>query len=180
MTTRNIITKSFVSRLCFGFALALSLALSGPALAAGGGGGGRGGADDSTDGGSWGTTKKDPDVAAAETRIESSDYAGAIQLLEKAIRYNPRNADAFNLLAFSQRKTGDLESAAKNYQAALAIDPDHKGALEYQGELFLMLDQPERAQANLDRLDSLCFFGCDPYYELKESIAQYNEAKRGS
>ncbi len=180
MTTRNSAKTRIASRLCFGLAIALFLVLSGPAFAAGGGGGGRGGADDSTAGGSWGTPSKDPDVAAAEKRIETSDYAGAISLLEKAIRYNPRNADAFNLLAFSQRKSGDLESAAKNYQAALAIDPDHKGALEYQGELFLMLDQPERAQANLDRLDSLCFFGCDPYYELKEAIAQYNEAKRGS
>ena len=148
-----------------GFA-ALILGLSGAALAAGG--------DDD-----WGSNKKDADMAAAVKQVEAENYAGAIPLLEKAIKTNPRNADAFNLLAFSQRKLGDYDSAAKNYQTALAIDPDHKGALEYQGELFLTLGQPQQAQANLDRLDRLCFFGCSEYRELKQAIADY-KAKQSS
>ncbi len=168
MTSCKTAKRSFVSTLAFAGAMALSLALAGPALA------------DSSGSSTWSAPKKDADVAAAEKKIESGDYADAIPLLQKATQTNSRNADAFNLLAFSQRKSGDLENAAKNYQTALTIDPDHKGALGYQGELFLMLDQPERAQANLDRLDRLCFFGCDPYYLLKEAIAEYNAGNQGS
>ncbi len=144
----------------------LALALAAPAQAAG---------DD--DG--WNGTRKDNDVAAAEKKIAAEDFAAAIPLLEKAIRTNPRNANAFNLLAFSQRNLDDYESAAKNYRKALSIDPDHKGALEYQGKMFLELDQPQRAEANLARLDEICFFGCRPYVQLKQAIDDY-KAKRGS
>ena len=146
--------------------LCLAIALAAPVQAAG---------DD--DG--WSGTRKDNDVAAAEKKIAAEDFAGAIPLLEKATRTNPRNANAFNLLAFSQRNLGDYESAAGNYKTALFIDPDHKGALEYQGELFLALDQPERAEANLARLDDICFFECRAYVELKQAIDDYR-AKHGS
>ena len=127
----------------------------------------------------WSGTRKDDDVAAAEKKIAAEDFAAAIPLLEKAIKTNPRNADAFNLLAFSQRNLGDYKSAARNYKTALSIDPDHKGALEYQGELFLALDQPERAEANLARLDKICLFACRAYVELKQAIDDYR-AKYGS
>lgn len=146
--------------------MCLATALAAPAQAAG---------DD--DG--WSGTRKDNDVAAAEQKITEEDFAGAIPLLEKATRTNPRNADAFNLLAFSQRNLGDYESAGRNYKTALSIDPDHKGALEYQGELFLTLDQPERAEANLARLDEICIFECRAYVELKQAIDDYR-AKHGS
>lgn len=158
---RRAIRAAFLATL-----ICLAAALAAPAQAAG---------DD--DG--WSGARKDNDVAAAEKKIAAEDFAGAIPLLEKATRTNPRNADAFNLLAFSQRNLGDYESAAGNYKTALSIDPDHKGALEYQGELFLTLDQPERAEANLARLDSICFFACRAYVELKQAIDDYR-AKHGS
>ncbi len=127
----------------------------------------------------WSGTRKDNDVAAAEKKSAVEDFAAAIPLLEKAIRTNPRNANAFSLLGFSQRNLGDYESAEKNYRKALSIDPDHKGALEYQGKMFLELDQPRRAEANLARLDEICFFGCRPYVQLKQAIDDY-KAKQGS
>ena len=36
------------------------------------------------------------------------------------------------------RKLGNMEMAAKNYEKALSLDPKHKGALEYQGQLFII------------------------------------------
>ncbi len=54
--------------------------------------------------------------------------------------------------AFSYRKTGDLDRAASHYDQALKLDPKHKGALEYQGELFLMQGNRAAAEANLAKL----------------------------
>ena len=59
-------------------------------------------------------------------------------------------------MGFASRKAGALEQAATFYRAALAADPDHLGALEYQGELFLMTGDRAGAEANLARLGALC------------------------
>ena len=50
------------------------------------------------------------------------------------------------------------------------IDPNHKGANEYLGELYLKLDQLEKAEAQLARLDDICTFGCEEYNDLKAAI----------
>ncbi len=62
------------------------------------------------------------------------------------------------------------------YQKALAIKPDHRGANEYIGELYLETGKPAKARERLKVLDSACFFGCEEYDELKAAIAAY-EAK---
>ena len=50
------------------------------------------------------------------------------------------------------RKNGQLDKAGFHYEQALRLDPKHKGALEYQGELFLMLKDKASAEANYERL----------------------------
>ena len=62
--------------------------------------------------------------------------------------------------------------AGVHYKRALEINPKHKGALEYQGELFLMHGNKEAAQANLAKLDKICWLGCDVYDDLKKAIAE--------
>ncbi len=59
------------------------------------------------------------------------------------------------------------------YDQALTIDPKHKGANEYLGELYLKLGQLEKAEAQLARLDDICTFGCEEYDELKAAIETY-------
>ena len=59
------------------------------------------------------------------------------------------------------------------YANALTINKNHKGALEYQGELFLLLKQPELAQNNLARLLQICGANCEEYLDLKGDIAAY-------
>jgi hypothetical protein len=64
-------------------------------------------------------------------------------------------------MGYALRKFSMLKEAGAAYQPALTLSPKHLGALEYQGRLFLTLGQ----------VDSLCFFGCDEYNELKNAIA---------
>ena len=44
----------------------------------------------------------------------------------------------------------------KYYAYALRLNPNHLGALEYQGELFVQTDRIAKAKANLAKLQGLC------------------------
>jgi Flp pilus assembly protein TadD len=111
------------------------------------------------------------DVRRARALVAEGDYAAAIPKLEKVALAEPDNADVFNLLGFSYRKSGDTGRAAPNYETALRINPRHRGALEYQGELFLMLNQPEKAEANLAKIDDIFWLKCDEARDLENAIA---------
>jgi len=121
----------------------------------------------------------DPNFAAAKQMVEDGKYAEAIPLLEKVVAGDKENADAFNYLGYSNRQLGNHDAALTNYQAALALEPRHRGANEYLGELYLILGQLDKAEERLEVLDGACFCGCEEYTELKNAIAEY-KAKAGS
>ena len=79
------------------------------------------------------------EMVQARDMIKGEHYNQAIPLLNKVIAQQPKNADALNLLAYSQRKTDDFQASLANYKKALAIDPSHKDAHEYIGELYLRI-----------------------------------------
>lgn len=111
------------------------------------------------------------ELAKAQSSIDSEQYQGAIKTLIAIVESNPRNADAYNLLGFSYRKTKDFKRAERNYSRALRIDPKHKGALEYMGELFLETKRREEAEELLARLEKLCPSGCEELEDLREAFA---------
>ena len=117
--------------------------------------------------------------AEAQKEIKAKNYDGAIKTLLAA--NEPNSADWNNLLGYAQRKKSppDLNAAERYYQVALKIDPKHKGALEYYGELFLMKNDLPGAEQMLARLNKVCIFSCEEYRDLKEEIAKY-KAKKGS
>src|SRR4030095_9111127 len=100
--------------------------------------------------------RKDPQYAAGEQAVKRGDYAAAIPLFEAVVERYGRNADAYNMLAYSIRKNGDAARAIPIYQKALAIDSKHRGAHEYIGEAYLMLGDLLKAQEPLALLDNLC------------------------
>ena len=112
----------------------------------------------------------------AEEMIESGDYRDAIPVLQDIVD-SEDNADAYNYLGFAYRNLGDYDRSRRYYDQALAIDPEHKGAREYLGELYLKLDQPERAQEQLARLDEICPYGCEEYDELAQAIEEYSQSQ---
>jgi Flp pilus assembly protein TadD len=111
------------------------------------------------------------ELAKAQASINGEQYRKAISTLGEIVRANPRNADAYNLLGFSYRKSKDFDRAERNYKRALRIKPDHKGALEYMGELFLETDRRGEAEELLARLEKLCPDGCEELDDLREAFA---------
>lgn len=110
--------------------------------------------------------------------IEQAKYRDAIPLLQKAVQAEPNNADAYNLLGFATRKSGDAQGSLAHYNKALSIDPKHLGAHEYAGEAYLMLGDLKKAEEHLARLDSLCVFGCAEYRMLRDKVNAFKQGKR--
>ena len=126
------------------------------------------------------TSRKSRDYQRAVSYIKESDYSAAIPLLRKELEKNPGNADAHNYMGYVLRKSNDLKNSAVHYEKALEINPKHLGALEYQGELFLTVGNLDLAKANLEKLDKLCWLGCDEYDDFRASIEDYQQGKKSS
>jgi len=120
----------------------------------------------------------DPTFGRAKAMIEAKDYRGALPLLQQVVAKEPKNADAYNLMGYATRKSGDPNGSLQYYNYALTLDPKHLGANEYIGEAYLMLGQLPQAEQHLARLDQLCVFGCAEYRELKAAIANYKAGKK--
>ncbi len=116
-------------------------------------------------------------LSQAQKEIKANDFSGAIKTLEAANKSN--SADWNNLLGYAQRKKSppDLAAAERFYQAALRIDPKHRGALEYYGELLLMKNDLAGAEQMLARLDKACVFSCEEFRDLKEAIARFKSKR---
>ncbi len=158
--------------------VAALLALGGSAFAMGGGGGGG-------YGGNMGMmpSASFDDYATATRLIKHQEYASAIPHLEAALRQHPKNADILNYLGYTHRMVGvsetdaartkDFQDSLAFYQAALAIDPVHKGVHEYLGELFLQMNNLNAAHHEMNELVILCPDGCDERDALAKALAAY-------
>ena len=112
-------------------------------------------------------------LAPARALITEKKWAAAIEELKKVNATG--NADWNNLMGYSMRKakTPDYAGAEKYYDEALRIDPKHRGALEYSGELYLMTGDLPKAEQRLATLDKACTFGCEEYTDLKKAVQGY-------
>ncbi len=113
---------------------------------------------------------KSTDYYVAKDLIAKGKYRDAIEVLKYLEKESSKDADIQNYLGFSYRKIDNFDLAAIHYQKALTLNPKHKGALEYQGEMFLRLNQVEKAKENLKKLDEICFLGCKEMEKLELSI----------
>ena len=85
------------------------------------------------------------------------------------------SADWNNLMGYSLRKATppDLVGSERFYDEALRINPKHRGALEYSGELYLMKGDLASAEKRLTTLDKLCLLPCEEYTDLKKAVARF-------
>ena len=118
-------------------------------------------------------------LAAARSAIAATDWRAAIDELRRVD--DPASADWNNLMGYALRKASppDVAAAERHYDAALRIDPKHRDALEYSGELYLMTDRLPQAEQRLAALDRACLLPCAQYTDLKKAVARY-KAERGA
>lgn len=117
------------------------------------------------------TSKDAPDLAAPREKILKKDFKGAIADLTSMVDKGTQHADLYNLLGYSYRKNGELTTASTWYRKALEFDPNHKGALEYLGELYVQIGDVTKAKDHVVRLEKLCPSGCEELEDLRKAIA---------
>lgn len=118
------------------------------------------------------------DYTAGKQAVERKDWPAAVASFRKVVAAEPTNADGYNMLGFSLRWTGKLDDALAAYDKALQLDPKHRGALEYSGVAYLKAGKPDRAQAQLARLEQIGAKSSEEYRDLAKAIADYNGGKR--
>ena len=120
-----------------------------------------------------GSASADGEYKMAQASIAQADYSGAMTHLQNVLAATPDNADALNLMGFSERKMGKMDESLEYYNKALALNPKHLGANEYLGELYLDMKNVDKAKERLAVLMNACGGTCEEYTELKEKIDQY-------
>jgi Flp pilus assembly protein TadD len=118
------------------------------------------------------TTKVAPDLTAVRAKVKAKEWVAAIADLNVMIDQGVQHADVYNLLGFSLRKSGDTKRAYTFYKKALDFDPNHKGALEYLGELYVETGELAKARGHVALLQKLCPQGCEELEDLEKAIAQ--------
>ena len=127
----------------------------------------------------------DTDYAAGITAFDHGDWPGVIEHMTKVIERRPWHDNAHSLMGFAYRKQGDYDRSLMFYDKALELNPHNRGALEYLGEAYLEMGQPELAKGALDRLAAECRriavgfsngdwqTGCEEWQELKAAYDAY-------
>jgi tetratricopeptide (TPR) repeat protein len=144
-----------ITRLCLVVSLAIAI-MPGPVLA------------DSC--GEEDSIQRHPSYVEAEAAIDQTRYAEALPLLRQALAHDNGDANTHNLLGFAYRKTGDLDAAFRHYGMALRLNPGHRGAHEYIGEAYLVLNNLAKAEEHLRVLDGLCKLPCIEHINLQKAV----------
>jgi Flp pilus assembly protein TadD len=90
-----------------------------------------------------------------------------------ATNLDPKYHEAWNMLGYCLRKTGDTQKALTAYWTCLQIKPDYAPAHEYLGEAYLEAGNLEKAQAELTWLKDK---DAQLAAELDKKVAQYVQA----
>jgi tetratricopeptide (TPR) repeat protein len=107
---------------------------------------------------------------SAVALINAESFDAAISELQELMLAIGPVPDVLNYLGYAHRRLGRFEESLAYYEQALALDPLHRGANEYLGELFVELGRTEEARERLDVLGRACPFGCAEYEDLKRRI----------
>jgi tetratricopeptide (TPR) repeat protein len=112
------------------------------------------------------------ELAKVTTLLNANNFKQALSDLKIIDSEFKNNADVNNLLGYSSRKLKQYKPAATYYEKALKLNPNHLGALEYQGELFVLTNKVSAAKKNLVKLEKLCGLKCGEYLDLKKAIGK--------
>lgn len=155
----------------FFFPIILAVALAPPVMAAG---------SSSTSRPPAAPSAQPSDYELGVKAVQARDFQRALPLLQKVVQVEPRNADAWNYIGFSQRQLQHFDESLAAYQKALALNPNHRGAIEYLGELYLDRGDLAKAREQLAKLQSLCPKGCSEYDDLNKAVGAFQTTQKKS
>jgi tetratricopeptide (TPR) repeat protein len=111
------------------------------------------------------------DLSSVREKIKAGSYAAALEEL-RGLAEDTQQADVYNLMGYTLRKTGDYQTSLTYYTKALQLQPDFKAAREYLGELYVETGNISKAREQLAVLVKLCPGGCEERHDLEQSLKQ--------
>ncbi len=88
-------------------------------------------------------------LAAGKANDAKKKFGKALKKFREATDYDPKYFEAWNMIGFTSRKSGDLKGSFEAYQKCLEIEPEYAQAHEYLGEAYLMTNDLTKAKEQL-------------------------------
>jgi hypothetical protein len=122
-----------------------------------------------------GSTAPSDKLSSARALIAEKKWSPAVSELKRL--NDVASADWNNLMGYTHRKLSppDLASAERYYDEALRIDAQHRGALQYSGELYLLRGDLAKAEQRLASLDKSCMLPCREFTDLKNAVQSFKQ-----
>jgi tetratricopeptide (TPR) repeat protein len=111
------------------------------------------------------------DFRVGKKAIDEKNWQQARDSFTKVTKDDPNNADAFSYLGFANRWLNLYPEAFVAYDRALALNPEHKGALHYSGIGYLKTGQNEKALLQHERLQKVCA-NCEETAQLSKALVE--------
>jgi tetratricopeptide (TPR) repeat protein len=108
----------------------------------------------------------------ARAELAAGKLESAEDLLETALAVDPRNRGAFVDIARVAEKQHLYGKAIRMTNKALQLEPNDPDAIAVQGEAMVELGAVARAQANLQKLQSICHQTCPQTAQLSAAISR--------
>ena len=102
--------------------------------------------------------------------VKEGRYQEALDHFKVAAKKDKKSPEYLNMVAYTQRKVGNLDDAFENYAKVLAMKPDYAPAREYLAEAHI--------QAALLQLDVLRGYGDKGKKEADALTAAFDEAAK--
>ena len=96
----------------------------------------------------------------------------ATDLLETALAVDPRNRQAYVVLAETSDARGLPGKAIRLYREALSLEPTDVAALQGEGQALVAKGAVSLAKANLAKIRTLCKGACPEATQLASAIAK--------
>ncbi len=109
------------------------------------------------------------DLAAAKEKDAQKKFGKALKKFQHAADLDPKYYEAWNMIGYCSRQTGDLKRAFAAYDKCLEIKPDYEEAHEYLGEAYLKMGDLAKAKEQLAWLKTR---GSKEADELAEKVDQ--------
>ena len=121
----------------------------------------------------------DADYAAGKRAMESKNWPEAAKRFQQAALRDPDNPDLQNYLGYTHRNLKQFDLAFKYYKRAIELEPRHRGAHEYIGEAYLMVNDLPNAEKHLAALRGICLLPCEELEDLEKAVATYKAKRQG-
>jgi Tfp pilus assembly protein PilF len=108
----------------------------------------------------------------AREAVSAGKLEQAEDLLESALAVDPRNRGAFVDIARVAEKQHLFGKAIRMTNKALLLEPNDADAIAVQGEAMVEMGATARAQANLQKLQTICKSGCPQIAQLSGAISR--------